>query len=220
MSDMPESARNHRSTCLNPCRGSHPCDENEAGQGPNCFRSLTGRYDCDDPTDEDWRAAVEIFAELKIEICEPVLRGPTERRNGSRQKNFPTCPQNQAGNKVTPGKKRHRSDTEDDPRRSHAERMERERIRCAWSGVSPWIGKMRSRSPDHDDVCQRPKTTIASFKKFFEFRSITLSPRPRIQAREQPGELGFIRPPIVSIRIWRTAPVSLVSREEHSDLRQ
>ena len=79
--DMSESARNPRSTCFNPCRGPHPCDENEAGQGPNCFRSLTSSYDCDDPTDEDWRAAVKIFAELKIEIREAVP-GATESAPG------------------------------------------------------------------------------------------------------------------------------------------
>src|ERR1700678_1607768 len=122
--DMPKSAGNFRPACSNPCRGSHPCHQNEAGQGPNCFRPLTDRYDCNHPAHENGRAAIEIFAELKIEICQPVPRSAAKRRIASRQENCPTYPQNQTGRNVTPGKKRHGSETEDGPRCTRAERME------------------------------------------------------------------------------------------------
>ena len=70
------SLRESRPACSNPCRGSHPCHQNEAGQGPNYFRSLTDRKDCNHPAHKNGRAAIEILAELKIEVGQPVLRSP------------------------------------------------------------------------------------------------------------------------------------------------
>ena len=60
-----------------------------------------------------------------LQTCGEVPRPKGESADGKK-----TCQptHNQIGQKITPGKKRHRSDTKDEPRRSHTERVEGRRL--------------------------------------------------------------------------------------------
>src|SRR6202011_6042115 len=74
------------------------CDQDQTDGRPNCLHSLTGGDECDDPTYENGRAEIEQSADTKIENREAI--DPDEGRVHSREKNSPTRPQNETGNKV------------------------------------------------------------------------------------------------------------------------
>src|SRR5882762_4432119 len=120
--DMPDSAEDRCATRANLGRAADQCDQDPTDSGPNRFELLAAGDKSDCPTDENRGAEIDQPADLKIEVRKPIYWD--ERRIRSRQKKFPTRPQNETGNEVSRCEKKERGESEHRPRRSDAPRLE------------------------------------------------------------------------------------------------
>jgi len=120
--DMPDSAEDGCATRANLRGAADQCDQNPTDSGPNRFQPLATGDKSDCPTDENRRAEIDQPSDLKIEVRKPIYWD--ERCIRSRQKKFPTRPQNETGNEVSRCEKKERGESEHRPRRSDAPELE------------------------------------------------------------------------------------------------